>query len=149
MIKTLYYYDWLVPAPKDNEKDGPISTFWKAIVKQDNQAQTKLTMSKLLETASMGAATYDTFNWLIDKFEDVSVSLNIPQLFKSATSDGSDGKSKFTNFVSDSISKTLNAMGLDSKAIKVLQYTMYGIIIFMFILTLIWAMRNNLSLIHI
>ena len=143
MIKTLYYYDWLVPAPKDNEKDGPISTFWKAIVKQDNQAQTKLTMSKLLETASMGAATYDTFNWLIDKFEDVSVSLNIPQLFKSATSDGSDGKSKFTNFVSDSISKTLNAMGLDSKAIKVLQYTMYGIIIFMFILTLIWAMRNN------
>ena len=143
IIKTLYYYDWLVPAPKDNEKDGPISTFWKAIVKQDSQSKTKLTMSALLNTAAQGAAVYDTFDWLIDKFEDVSVSLNIPQLFKAATGEGDNGKSNFTNFVNDAISKTLNSMGLDSNAIKILQYTLYGIIIFMFILTLIWAMRNN------
>lgn len=143
IIKTLYYYDWLVPAPKDNEKDGPISTFWKAIVKQDSQSKTKLTMGTLLNTAAQGAAVYDTFDWLIDKFEDVSVSLNIPQLFKAATGHDDNGKSKFTNFVNDAISKTLNSMGLDNNAIKVLQYTLYGIIIFMFILTLIWAMRNN------
>ena len=143
IIKTLYYYDWLVPAPKDSEKDGPTSTFWKAIVKQDDQSKTKLTMNTLLTTASQGAAVYDTFDWLIDKFEDVSIALNIPQLFKAATGHDENGDSHFTNFINDAITKTLNSMGLDSDAIQVLQYIMYGIIIFMFVLTLIWAMRNK------
>lgn len=146
IVKTLYHYDYLVPAPKDSNKENSISTFLKAVILDDSKSKTKLTMSKLLDTASIGAGTYDMFIGIINKLEKFTISLNIPELFKLPIEKGTTDSAKYNNdnnFINNSINKTLNSMGFDAKAVKTLQYLFYSVIIIMFISTLIWAFRNN------
>ena len=140
IAKTLYHYDWLVPAPKSNNNDNVVSTFFKALF-GDEQSKSKSVLKMLSDTGSKAASAYDIFHNLIDKFEDLSVSINIPKLFESALGHG-DSKG-FTNTLNNSLTAALNSMGMTNGAIKTLQYMIYSVIIFLFIVTIIWAMRNK------
>jgi len=140
IAKTLYHYDWLVPAPKSNNNDNVVSTFFKALF-GDEQSKSKSVLKMLSDTGSKAASAYDIFHNLIDKFEDLSVSINIPKLFESALGHG-DSKG-FTNTLNNSLTAALNSMGMTNGAIKTLQYIIYSFIIFLFIITIIWAMRNK------
>ena len=140
IAKTLYHYDWLVPAPKSNNNDNVVSTFFKALF-GDEQSKSKSVLKMLSDTGSKAASAYDIFHNLIDKFEDLSVSINIPKLFESALGHG-DSKG-FTNTLNNSLTAALNSMGMTNGAIKTLQYMIYSVIIFLFIITIIWAMRNK------
>lgn len=140
IAKTLYHYDWLVPAPKSNNNDNAVSTFFKALF-GDEQSKSKSVLKMLSDTGSKAASAYDMFYNLIDRFEDLSVSINIPKLFESALGHG-DSKG-FTNTLNNSLTAALNSMGMTNGAIKTLQYIIYSIIIFLFIVTIIWAMRNK------
>ena len=144
-IKTLHDYDYLVPSPKDSDKDS-ISTFFKAMWpgSSGDDDRARLTLRTVLDTAAKGARFYDSFVGLIDAFEKVSVSFNIPTLFKTIVEDGNQKvKDDRSNFLNSIVKNTLGYMGLTDGAIKVIQYFVWIVILTMFIATLILGLATS------